>query len=402
MSEAPVYLDYAATTPVDPAVAALMGRYLGPEGVFANPASPSAAGRRALAAVEVARAQVAALIGAPAHSLVFTSGATEAINLAIKGAVRASARKRGHIVTGRTEHKAVLDTCAALGREGFSVTYVPPDADGRIGPDAVAAALREDTVMVSLMQVNNETGLINDVEAVGRLTRERGVLLHVDAAQSAGRLAVDVESLGADLLSLSAHKLYGPKGIGALYVRPFPRVRLEPLIHGGGHERGLRSGTLPVHQIVGFGEAARLVTVLGSQEQQRQAALRERLVTGLLAIDAVMLNADPALCVPGIINLSLLDVHMEALFASVPELAMATGSACTAADHAPSHVLTAMGLPRDRVQGALRLSLGRWSDERQVDQAVRRLGEAIGRLRGLSPLWPVRRAGGDVEALWTS
>ncbi len=385
-----IYLDYAATTPVDPQVAAQLGRHLTLEGVFGNPSSSTHAfGRQAAQAVAVARAEVAALIHADPGDLIWTSGATEANNLALFGVMRANARKGRHLLTAKTEHKAILDVCRRLERDGCAVTYLDPDPDGRIPLQRIAEALRPDTVLASLMHVNNETGVIQDVAAIGALTRERGVLLHVDAAQSAGKTPIDLQSWPVDLLSLSAHKLYGPKGIGALYVRQRPvRVRLEPLLYGGGQERGLRAGTLPTHQIAAMGAAFRIAGAQMALETVRIAALRDRLWRALADLGEVMRNGHAEHCVAGILNLSFAGITAEALLADLPQLAVSTGSACTSAGDEPSHVLRAMGCEARRARGAVRFSLGRFTTVEEIDQAAQAIRASVQRLRALSPLWP--------------
>ncbi len=385
----PIYLDYAATTPVDPQVAQALGQHLGQDGVFGNPSSNTHGfGWAAAQAVEIARTQVAHLLNADPREIIWTSGATEANNLALQGAMRAYARKGHHLITGKTEHKAVLDVCRWLERQGCAVSYLDPEPDGLIPPERVAAALRPDTVLVSLMHVNNETGVIQDVAAIGAITRQQGVLLHVDAAQSAGKLPLDLQTLPVDLLSLSAHKLYGPKGIGALYVRQRPqRVRLEPLLHGGGQERGLRAGTLPTHQIVAMGEACRIAAEDMAVEQARIRALRDQLCQGLTALGEVELNGHPDRNGAGILNLSFSGLSAEALLMAVPAIAVATGSACTSASNEPSHVLRAMGCDDFRARSAIRFSLGRFSTAEQIDYVVERVSAAVMRLRELSPLW---------------
>lgn len=385
----PIYLDYAATTPIDPRVAVLLGRHLTLEGVFGNPSSATHAfGRQAARAVETARVQVAALINADPGDIVWTSGATEANNLALFGVVRAYSRKGQHLLTAKTEHKAVLDVCRRLERDGCTVTYLDPDPDGRIPLARIAAALRPDTVLASLMHVNNETGVIQDLAAIGALTRERGVLLHVDAAQSAGKLPIDLRTLPVDLLSLSAHKLYGPKGIGALYVRQRPvRVRLEPLLYGGGQERGLRAGTLPTHQIAAMGEAFRIAREEMGAEQTRIQELRDRLWRALTALGKVQLNGHAESHVAGILNVSFLGVTAEALLADIPEIAVSTGSACASAGNDPSHVLRAMGCDAIQARGAVRFSLGRFTTDEEIDYTAQVVSAAVQRLRELSPLW---------------
>ena len=383
--EQPIYLDYAATTPVDDAVAAAMAGYLGRDGVYANASSlMHEPGRRAAAAVDAARSALAGLLGAQPAELVFTSGATEADNLAILGAARHFADRGRHLVTTRIEHKAVLDAARRLEREGFEVTWLEPDGEGRIDPAAVAAALRDDTLLTSVMWVNNETGVVNDVEAIGRACRERGVLLHVDAAQAVGKLPVDLASLPVDFLALTAHKFYGPKGIGALYVADRPGVQLQPLFYGGGQERGLRPGTLPVHQIVGLGAAAARAQEELAAERGRLSALRQRLTAGLTAVADVLVNGAGAERIPGIVNVSVAGVDGESLFASLEPLAVASGSACNTTSGEPSYVLRALGRD-DRLAGAsVRFSLGRYTTEGEVDRAVRIFGRAVDHLRRIA------------------
>ena len=383
--EQPIYLDYAATTPVDDAVAAAMAGYLGRDGVYANASSlMHEPGRRAAAAVDAARSALAGLLGAQPAELVFTSGATEADNLAILGAARHFADRGRHLVTTRIEHKAVLDAARRLEREGFEVTWLEPDGEGRIDPAAVAAALRDDTLLTSVMWVNNETGVVNDVEAIGRACRERGVLLHVDAAQAVGKLPVDLASLPVDFLALTAHKFYGPKGIGALYVADRPGVQLQPLLYGGGQERGLRPGTLPVHQIVGLGAAAARAQEELAAERGRLSTLRQRLTAGLTAVADVLVNGAGAERIPGIVNVSVAGVDGESLFASLEPLAVASGSACNTTSGEPSYVLRALGRD-DRLAGAsVRFSLGRYTTEGEVDRAVRIFGRAVDHLRRIA------------------
>lgn len=389
----PVYLDYAATTPVDPRVATLMWRYLTPDGVFGNPGSRSHAfGQAAADAVEQARARVAALLNADPREIVWTSGATESDNLALKGAARANARQGRHIVTCKSEHKAVLDVCHQLQQEGFRISHLDPRPDGLLDPDAVAEALTDDTVLVSVMHVNNEIGVIQDLAAIGALTREHGVLFHVDAAQGAGKTPIDVEAMNIDLLSVCAHKVYGPKGIGALYVRRRPRVRLEPLLHGGGQERGLRAGTLATHQIVGMGEAFRIAGEEMDAESRRLGALRQRLLACLSGLPAVNLNGHPERCVPGILNLGFAGLDAEALLLGLDDLALSSGSACSSATQEVSHVLRAIGLDALIAAGSVRISLGRFTTEAEVDRAAERLCGEVERLRELSPVWDDLRA----------
>jgi cysteine desulfurase len=379
-------MDNAATTPVDPRAAAALAECLTADGCFGNPSSTGhAPGNAARARVEKARAQVAALIGAEPQAIVWTSGATESNNLALFGVARAQRDRGRHIVTSRTEHKAVLDPCKQLEKEGFEVTYLKPESDGIVTPDAVAAALRKDTLLVSLMHANNEIGVVQDVGAVGRLCRERGVLLHVDAAQSAGKIRINVSEQCIDLMSLTAHKIYGPKGIGALYVRRQPRPLMVPLIFGGGQESGLRSGTLPTHQIVGMGVAYEIAAHEMESDAARLTALRLRLWAGIERLGDVHLNGHPEKRVAGVLNVSFEGVEGESLLYSLPGLAVSTGSACTSASHEASYVLRALGRSDQLAQSSLRFSLGRFSTESDVDYAISALTEAVRRLRGLAP-----------------
>ena len=382
---APVYFDYLATTPVDPAVAEAMAGCLTLDGTFGNPASRSHRfGWEAEMAVETARQQIATLINADLREIVFTSGATEADNLAIKGVVeaaRGTGAKRLHVVTSRIEHKAVLDSCADVEAHGVAVTYIDPRADGLIDPATVAGAITADTCLVSIMHANNEIGTVNDIASIAAVTREAGVPLHVDAAQSAGKIPVDVAVLDADLMSLSAHKFYGPKGIGALYHRRRGRVPVAAQMHGGGHERGLRSGTLPTHQIVGMGKAAELAAASLAEENARLGELRRRLWAAVATLPGVSLNGHPELRLPGALNISVADVEGEALLLSLPEFALSTGSACTSASLEPSYVLRALGLPDALAHSSLRISLGRFTTPEDVDLLARRLHEVVPRLR---------------------
>jgi cysteine desulfurase len=380
-----IYLDYAATTPLDPAVFEAMLPYLKPGGVHGNPASDHAAGKRARQAVEMARHQVAAMIGAQAGEIVWTSGATESDNLAIKGALEFYADRGRHVVTSMTEHKAVLDTCRYLETRGVRVTYLKPGADGRVAPGQVLEALAPETVLVSLMWVNNETGVIQDIETLAPKLRERGVLLHVDAAQAAGRVAIDLRAVPVDLLSLSSHKAYGPKGMGALFVRKKPRARLAPQVHGGGHEQGMRSGTLPTHQIVGMGAAFRLAGERLAEEGATLGRLRERLWGRIRELPQVFLNGEGAPRVPGILNVSFGGVEGESLRASLPELAGSSGSACSSATGESSYVLRALGRDDELANASLRFSLGRFTTEAEVDQAAEQVVTQVRRLRALSP-----------------
>lgn len=397
---APIYLDYAATTPVDPRVAAAMARYLTPDGQFGNPASRSHSfGWRAEEAVAEARRHVAGLIGADPREIVWTSGGTESDNLAIKGAAHFYRKKGRHIVTCKTEHKAVLDTCRQLEREGCEVTYLAPRPDGLLDLEEFAAALREDTVLASVMHVNNEIGVIQDIAALGALTRPRGVLLHVDAAQSAGKVPIDAAAMQVDLLTLSAHKIYGPKGIGALYVCRKPRVRLEAQMHGGGHERGLRSGTLATHQIVGMGEAFRIAGEELAAEAARIRALRDRLWAGLGRMEEVYLNGDLERRVPGNLNVSFNFVEGESLIMALKDIAVSSGSACTSASLEPSYVLRALGRNDELAHSSLRFSIGRFTTERDVDRTIELIEGAVRRLRDLSPLWEMHQEGIDLDSV---
>jgi cysteine desulfurase len=378
----PVYLDYLSTTPVDPDVARVMGDCLTADGCFGNPASRSHRfGWEAEMAVETGRRQLAELIGADVRDIVFTSGATESDNLAIKGAVEAAGREDAHVVTSTIEHKAVLDCCAALEEQGVAVTYLAPDASGLVRADAVRAALRDNTRLVSIMHANNEIGTVNDIAAIARETRAAGVPLHVDAAQSVGKIPVNVVELDVDLLSISAHKFYGPKGAGALYVRRRNRVPLHAQIHGGGHERGMRSGTLPTHQIAGMGRAAEIAAAGLEAEGQRLRRLRAALWDSLADLEGISLNGDPEARLPGALNFSVADVEGEALLLSLPEFALSTGSACTSASLEPSYVLRALGLADALAHSSLRVSLGRFTTQEDVAFFSRRLHEVIPRLR---------------------
>jgi len=378
-----VYMDYAATTPVDPRVVETMRVYLGPDGVFANPSSTAhAAGRAAHAAVEMARAAVAGVLNVLPETIVFTSGATEADNLAIKGAAHANAKRGRHIITEKTAHKAVLDSCKALERKSFEVTYLVPDANGIISPRILADALRDDTVLVALLHANNETGVVQDLAALAQTVRRSGALFHVDAAQSAGKLPLDIDRLDLDLVAFSAHKIYGPKGAGALYVRN--GVRLEPLQHGGGHERGLRAGTLATHQIAGFGKAFALAAAERDEEMARLAGMRERLWQGLSVAGEIFLNGDPVRRLPNILNVSVAGVDGESLQLALRDIACSAGAACNSASREPSYVLRTLGRD-DRLAGAsLRFSLGRWSSESDIDYVVQRFGHEVARLRSLA------------------
>jgi cysteine desulfurase len=396
----PIYLDYASTTPVDPAVADKMMQFLTPTGQFGNPASRSHVfGWQAEAAVEDARTDVATLIGADPREIVWTSGATEANNLAIKGCAHFNQRKGKHVITSKIEHKAVLDTCRQLEREGWEVTYLEPDSNGLIQPQAVADAIREDTTVVSIMHVNNELGTLNDIAAIGAICREKKVFFHVDAAQSAGKTSIDVEAMNVDMMSFSAHKIYGPKGIGALYVRRKPRVRIEAQMHGGGHERGMRSGTLPTHQIVGMGEAFKLGFKNLAEESARIEALRTRLWNGVSDMEEVHLNGSPDQHVPGIVNISFAFVEGESLIMALRDLAVSSGSACTSASLEPSYVLRALGLNDEMAHSSIRFSIGRYTTEQDIDDAIAKVRHAVEKLRELSPLWDMFKDGVDLNTV---
>lgn len=381
----PVYLDNSATTPVDPRVAEKMMACLTQDGNFGNPASRSHLfGWRAEEAVEEARLQVASLIKADSREIVWTSGATEANNLALKGVAHAYRQKGRHIITSMIEHKAVLDPCKQLEKDGFEVTYLQPDVHGVISPRQVEEALREDTILVSLMHGNNELGVLTDIAAIGELTRSHGVFLHVDAAQTTGKIEIDVNAMKVDLMSLTAHKTYGPKGIGALFVRRSPKVKLEAQIHGGGHERGMRSGTLATHQIVGMGEAFRLAGEEMERDCARIKALRERLWSSLTELSGVHLNGDADNRVAGVLNVGFSGVDGEVLLMSLSDIAVSSGSACTSASLEPSYVLRTIGLADDLAHSSLRLSVGRFTTEEEVDFAAETIKNAVGRLRSVA------------------
>ncbi|MBL8468469.1 MAG: IscS subfamily cysteine desulfurase [Methyloversatilis discipulorum] len=394
----PIYLDYSATTPVDPRVAAKMIPWLTEH--FGNPASRSHAyGWEAEAAVEEAREQVAKLVNADPKEIVWTSGATESNNLAIKGAAHFYSGKGKHIITMRTEHKAVLDTFRELEREGFEATYLDPKDDGLVDLDVFRAALRPDTVLVSIMFVNNEIGVIQPIAEIGEICREKGIIFHVDAAQATGKVAIDLDKLKVDLMSFSAHKTYGPKGIGALYVRRKPRIRLEAQMHGGGHERGLRSGTLATHQIVGMGEAFRIAREEMGAENERVRMLRDRLLKGLQDIEATYVNGDLEARVPHNLNISFAYVEGESLIMAIKEVAVSSGSACTSASLEPSYVLRALGREDELAHSSIRFSIGRFTTEEEVDFTIDLLHRKIGKLRELSPLWEMVQDGVDLNTV---
>ncbi|SEL53423.1 aminotransferase class V-fold PLP-dependent enzyme [Halomonas daqiaonensis] len=379
---APVYLDYAATTPVDPRVAEVMSQYLTLDGIFANPASRShMLGWQAEQVVESARRQVADLIAADPREIVWTSGATEADNLALTGFMRANRARGRHLVTSIVEHKAVVDTASALEDEGFEVTWLTPGRDGRVTPEQLREAMRDDTVLVSLMAVNNELGVIHDLAALAEVTHAFGATFHVDAAQAMGRIPLDVSRLGIDLMSLSGHKAYGPKGIGALYVRRSPDIRLEALIHGGGHERGMRSGTLSTHQIAGMGQAFAIAAAEGGADQARITALRDRLLEGLGNLDGIHHNTAVEVAVPNILNLAFEGIEGESLLMALRDIALSTGSACNSASVEPSYVLKGIGLPRPLALASLRFSFGRFTTEADIDRTLDALRHALGGLR---------------------
>jgi cysteine desulfurase len=396
----PIYLDYSATTPVDPRVAEKMCSFLTLDGGFGNPASRSHAyGWEAEKAVEQARADVAGLVNADPKEIVWTSGATESDNLAIKGAAHFYQKKGKHILTCKTEHKAVLDTCRQLEREGFEVSYLDPEPNGLVDLDKLRAALRDDTILVSIMHVNNEIGVIQDIAAIGDITRERRILLHVDAAQSAGKVPIDLREMQVDLMSFSAHKLYGPKGVGALYVRRKPRVRIEAQIHGGGHERGMRSGTLPTHQIVGMGEAFRIAAEDMASENERVLALRNRLWDGIKDIEEVYCNGDLERRVAGNLNVSFAFVEGESLIMALKDMAVSSGSACTSASLEPSYVLRALGREDELAHSSIRFTLGRFSTGEEVDYVIEKVRAQVARLRELSPLWDMYKEGIDLKTV---
>ena len=394
----PIYLDNSATTPVDPRVAKSMMQYITED--FGNPASRSHLyGWKAEEAVETARENVAKLIGADAKEIIWTSGATESDNLAIKGAAQFYKSKGKHIITMTIEHKAVLDTCRELERQGFEVTYLDPEPDGLLDLEKLKAAIRTDTILVSIMYVNNEIGVIQDIPAIGEICRAKGIIFHVDAAQATGKVAIDLNVLKVDLMSLCAHKTYGPKGIGALYVRRKPRVRLEAQMHGGGHERGFRSGTLATHQIVGMGEAFRYAREEMGTENERVRMLRDRLMNGLKQMEEVYINGDLDQRVPHNLNMSFNFVEGESLIMAIKEIAVSSGSACTSASLEPSYVLRALGRSDELAHSSIRFTLGRFTTEEEVDFAIKLLSAKIGKLRDLSPLWEMFKDGVDLNSV---
>ena len=397
-SKLPIYLDYSATTPVDPRVAQAMIPWLTEH--FGNPASRSHAfGWEAEAAIEQARENVAALVNCDPRELVWTSGATESINLALKGAAHFYKDKGKHLVTVKTEHKATLDTVRELEREGFEATYLDVDADGMLAPAVFEAALRPDTIVASVMLVNNEIGVVQDIAAFGEICRKRGIIFHVDAAQATGKVPIDLAALKVDLMSFSAHKTYGPKGVGALFVRRKPRVRIEAQMHGGGHERGMRSGTLPTHQIVGMGEAFRLAKLEMAEEGERIRALRDRLLKGLATIEEVYVNGDIARRVPHNLNISFNFVEGESLIMAIKDVAVSSGSACTSASLEPSYVLRALGRSDELAHSSIRFTVGRFTTPAEIDYTIDLLKRKIAKLRELSPLWEMHQEGVDLSTV---
>lgn len=395
----PIYLDYAATTPVDPRVALKMNECLTMDGVFGNNASNTHAfGWRAQELISQARQQVAELINADPGEIVWTSGATEADNLAIKGAASIYKRKGKHIITSKTEHKAVLDSCRYLETQGFEVTYLRPESNGILDLNALEAAIRPDTILVSIMHVNNEIGVIQNIQDIGEMTRPREIIFHVDAAQSAGKLPIDLKKLKVDLMSLSAHKIYGPKGMGALFVGREPRIRLEAQMHGGGHEKGMRSGTLPTHQIVGMGEAFRLAKLEMEEDVKRIRPLRDRLWQGVQDIEAIKLNGDLEQGTPYLLNVSFNYIEGESLILFLKDIAVSTGSACTSASLKPSYVLKALGLSDELAHSSIRFSLGRFTTQEEIDTVIQLIHQKVEKLREMSPLWEMYKKGIDLDS----
>ena len=393
-----LYFDYAATTPIDPRVIDKMVICMKED--FGNPASRSHAyGWESEKRVEMAREQVASLINADPREIIWTSGATESNNLAIKGAAQFYQRKGKHIITSKIEHKAVLDTCRQLEREGFEVTYLAPNQQGIVEVEEIQKAIRDDTILISIMHANNEIGVLQEIAAIGKITREKGIIFHVDAAQTAGKIPIDMQANEIDLLSISAHKLYGPKGIGVLYARRKPRIRLTPQMHGGGHERGFRSGTLPTHQIVGMGEACRLAKEELVQEAQQIEALRNQLWDGLKNIEEIYINGHLEKRLPGILNVSINFIEGESLIMGLKDLALSSGSACTSASLEPSYVLRALGLNDEMAHSSLRFSFGRFTTEKEIEQAIRAVQNVVQKLRDMSPLWEMHQEGIDLNSI---
>ena len=396
----PIYLDYASTTPVDPRVLEVMKDHLSLEGNFGNPASRSHSfGWKAEEAVEDARSKVANLVNCDTREIIWTSGATEADNLAIKGVARFYKSKGNHIITSKVEHKAVLDSCRQLEREGFEVTYLDPDKNGLISSDLVENTITDKTILVSLMHINNEIGVINDIKSIGELTREKGIIFHVDAAQSTGKVKIDLKDIKVDLMSFSAHKTYGPKGIGALYVSRKPRVRLEAQIHGGGHERGMRSGTLPTHQIVGMGEAFYIADQEMELEVERIRSLRDKFWDGLKGMEEIYLNGDLEKRAAGFLNVSFNYVEGESLIMALKDIAVSSGSACTSASLEPSYVLRALGLKDELAHSSIRFAVGRFTTEEDINYTVDIVKDSVEKLREISPLWDMYKDGVDMDSI---
>ena len=396
----PIYFDYASTTPVDPRVVEKMQDCLSLDGNFGNPASRSHAfGWKAEEAIEEARQHVASLVNCDPREIVWTSGATESDNLAIKGAAIFNKSRGNHIITSKIEHKAVLDSCRQLEREGFEITYLDPLENGIISPEMVSSAVKENTILVSLMHINNEIGVINDIESIGRITREKGIIFHVDAAQSTGKLPIDLSKMEVDLMSFSAHKTYGPKGIGAMYARRKPRVRIEAQIHGGGHERGMRSGTLATHQIVGMGEAFRIAKIDMESDNERIGRLRKKLWNGLKDMEEVYLNGDEILRAEGFLNVSFNYIEGESLIMALKDIAVSSGSACTSASLEPSYVLRALGLKDELAHSSIRFAIGRFTSEAEVEYTINLVRESVEKLRTLSPLWDMYKDGIDMDTI---
>ena len=396
----PIYLDYASTTPVDPRVLEVMKNHLSLEGNFGNPASRSHSfGWKAEEAVEDARFKVASLVNCDTREIIWTSGATEADNLAIKGVAKFYKSKGNHIITSKIEHKAVLDSCRQLEREGFEVTYLDPDENGLISPDTVKKVITDRTILVSLMHINNEIGVINDIKSIGEITREKGIIFHVDAAQSTGKVKIDLADLKVDLMSFSAHKTYGPKGIGALYVSRKPRVRLEAQIHGGGHERGMRSGTLPTHQIVGMGEAFHIANQEMELEVERIKGLRDKFWNGLKDIEEVYLNGDLEQRAAGFLNVSFNYIEGESLIMALKDIAVSSGSACTSASLEPSYVLRALGLKDELAHSSIRFAVGRFTTDEEINHTLDLVRDSVEKLREISPLWDMYKDGIDMDSI---
>ncbi len=400
----PIYLDYSSTTPVDPRVAAKMSECLTKEGVFGNPASRSHSfGWESEKLIDEARGHVAKLIKANKKEIVWTSGATESDNLAIKGAAHFYKEKGNHLITLTTEHKAVLDTMRHLETEGFEVTYMNPKDNGLVDIDELKSLIKPTTTVISIMHVNNEIGVIQDLETIGKICRDNKIVFHVDAAQSPGKVDIDVDKYNIDLLSLSAHKVYGPKGIGALYVRRKPRIRLQPQMHGGGHERGFRSGTLPTHQVVGMGEAFKIAEEEMESDNKRISILRDKLWNGLNSIEEIYLNGDMKQRIPGNLNVSFNFVEGESLIMAIKDMAVSSGSACTSASLEPSYVLRALGRSDELAHSSLRISIGKYTTEEEIDYSVSLIKEAVAKLRELSPLWEMYKDGIDLSSVkWSA